>query len=150
MSTCPESELLFNTEFIPIEEESQEKEQEQEQSFNCPVCYSDGANSGVVTPSNCTHKICLECYTNIVLKTSSCICPMCRVPYVKKQEQPQQQQQQPQQQEERILPFRPTTPSLRIPPHLNSDVMANLIHYQRPIDHLMVDYDRALDTYQFY
>ena len=147
MSGCPENELLFNTVFVPIEEESQEKEQEQEQeqSFNCPVCYSDGANSGVVTPSNCTHKICLECYTNIVLKTSSCICPMCRVPYVKKQQQEQEQEQQ----EQNSL-LRPNTPSFRIPPHLNGDAMANLIHYQRPIEHLMMDYDRTLDTTQFY
>lgn len=138
MSNREETELLFNTEFVPIEEEqsqkqSQEQEQEQSQAFVCPVCYSDGANSGVVTPSNCTHKICLECYTNIVLKTSACICPMCRVPYVKKQEQPEQNSQ-----------LRPNTPILRIPPHLNGDAMANLIHYQRPIDHLMIH------TNQFY
>ena len=137
MTTRPESELLFNTEFIPIEEESQKQSQEQKQSqdqpFSCPVCYSDGANSGVVNPSNCTHKICLECYTNIVLKTSACICPMCRVPYVKRQEQSEQNS-----------PFRANTPILRIPPHLNSDVMANLIHYQQPIDHLI------RDTNQFY
>lgn len=142
MSNREETELLFNTEFVPIEEEqSQKQSQEQKQAFVCPVCYSDGANSGVATPSNCTHKICLECYTNIVLKTSACICPMCRVPYVKKQEQEQPEQNSP---------LRANTPILRTPPHLNGDAMANLIHYQRPIDHLMIDYDRTLDTNQFY
>jgi hypothetical protein len=55
-------------------------------SFECPVCYNKG-ESGLVIPQSCQHKICLTCYTNIVIKnpTAPC-CPQCRKNYVKKED----------------------------------------------------------------
>lgn len=55
-------------------------------SFECAVCYTDG-QSGIVTPTCCSHKICLTCYTNIVINNpSNPICPQCRAEYIKKEE----------------------------------------------------------------
>lgn len=52
-----------------------------EEAFSCPICYSDGINSGLVIPSSCEHKLCLSCYSNILKITECYKCPMCRVPY---------------------------------------------------------------------
>jgi hypothetical protein len=53
--------------------------------FSCAVCYTDGSTSGLVTPTCCSHKICLECYTKIVsLKKEKATCPECRTLYIPK------------------------------------------------------------------
>ena len=116
-----ESELSSKTEFIPIR-------QEQEEEFNCPVCYTDGSESGLVNPAKCNHKICLECYTNIAKRTPSPSCPMCRKVYLNTitpppslSNSPTNQLQQQQQQQQRPLT-----------PHMNSDVMSLLIHNELP------------------
>jgi ribosomal protein L40E len=118
-----ESELSSKTEFIPIKEQQAEE-------FNCPVCYTDGSESGLVNPAKCNHKICLECYTNIATRAQSPSCPMCRKAYLNTTTPPpslsnsptnQQQQQQQSQQQQRLLT-----------PHLNSDVMSLLIHNELP------------------
>jgi hypothetical protein len=55
-------------------------------SFECPVCYSK-CESGLVIPQSCQHKICLTCYTNIVIKNpQGPCCPQCRKAYVKKED----------------------------------------------------------------
>ena len=51
------------------------------EEWNCPVCYTDGSSSGHVIPKCCPHKICLDCYSNILTKTANCICPVCRAEY---------------------------------------------------------------------
>ena len=56
-----------------------------EEEWSCPVCYTDGSESGQVIPKCCTHKICLECYSNILTKTANCICPVCRAEYRQQQ-----------------------------------------------------------------
>jgi hypothetical protein len=55
--------------------------QNQEELWSCPVCYTDGAASGQVIPKCCTHKICLDCYSNILISTTNCTCPVCRAVY---------------------------------------------------------------------
>ena len=51
------------------------------EEWSCPVCYTDGSSSGHVIPKCCTHKICLDCYSNILTKSANCICPVCRAMY---------------------------------------------------------------------
>ena len=51
------------------------------EAWSCPVCYTDGSSSGHVIPKCCTHKICLDCYSNILTKTANCVCPVCRAEY---------------------------------------------------------------------
>jgi hypothetical protein len=54
--------------------------------FCCAVCYTDGSSSGLVTPTSCTHKICLECYTKIAIQhKDNATCPECRTLYMKKE-----------------------------------------------------------------
>ena len=118
-----EIELEFITKFIPIDNED---------DFSCPVCYTDGAKSGLVQPSNCSHKICLECYTNIATKTTALLCPMCRIPYIKTDasvtntQTPVSNTHSPQTVDSPHTVSR--TISRSQPPHLNSDAMARLIH----------------------
>lgn len=50
-------------------------------SFECPVCYTDGSLSGVLEPT-CKHKICVSCYSTIILKCPSATCPCCRKQYL--------------------------------------------------------------------
>jgi len=51
-------------------------------AFECPVCYTDGAASGIVEPA-CKHKICLACYSNILMRESHRTkCPCCRKMYL--------------------------------------------------------------------
>lgn len=51
-------------------------------AFECPVCYMDGAASGIVEPA-CKHKICLACYSNILMRESHRTkCPCCRKLYL--------------------------------------------------------------------
>jgi hypothetical protein len=129
-----EQELESETQFIPISDESDdeliiEETEETQDIFSCPVCYTNGAESGIVTPSHCTHKICLECYTNIASRAPSPSCPMCRTDYLKTAVQPS------------------TSPNTTSPPQLspvitglrrpvsanmNSDVMSLLIHRELP------------------
>ena len=50
--------------------------------FECPVCYTDGAKSGLVTPV-CGHKICLACYSTMFLASGMLtLCPCCRRKYM--------------------------------------------------------------------
>lgn len=67
------------------------QEQAQEQApFECPVCYTDGADSGLVNPA-CTHKVCVKCYSTVLLQNrTQAKCPCCRAFYLK-QEQEQEQ-----------------------------------------------------------
>jgi hypothetical protein len=51
------------------------------EEWSCPVCYTDGSSSGLVIPKCCSHKVCLDCYSNILTKTNNCICPVCRAEY---------------------------------------------------------------------
>jgi hypothetical protein len=56
-------------------------------SFSCPVCYTDGSKTGLVSPSCCSHKICLTCYSNILLRNKSkACCPECRAQYLKSED----------------------------------------------------------------
>jgi len=51
--------------------------------FCCAVCYTSGETSGIVKPVCCSHKICLSCYTNIViLHKDKSKCPECRALYM--------------------------------------------------------------------
>ena len=51
--------------------------------FECPVCYNDGSDVGTVSPK-CGHKLCLSCYSNILLRGGdNTKCPCCRAPYLK-------------------------------------------------------------------
>lgn len=119
-----ESELSSKTEFIPIKE--QQDEESKAEVFNCPVCYTDGSESGLVNPAKCTHKICLECYTNIATRAQSPSCPMCRKVYLNTTTPPPSLSTSPTNQQQSQQQQRPLTP------HLNSDVMSLLIHNELP------------------
>ena len=113
-----ETELTSETEFIPIDDSTEPATE----TFNCPICYTDGSMSGLVNPANCTHQICLECYTNIALRSQSPTCPMCRSVYLRTPSP------QPPPVSSPI-----TTPQRRpISPNMNSDVMSLLIHNALP------------------
>ena len=124
-----ESELLSETQFIPITDSEDVTSVVEEEEFSCPVCYTDGAESGLVSPSRCTHRICLECYTNIATRAPSPTCPLCRTEYLRASP-PAQLNSTPQ-------PIPITTPPLRplprpMSPNMNSDVMSLLIHNELP------------------
>jgi hypothetical protein len=133
-----ELELQFESQFIPINEiaeEEQEQEEEQErqsinesdESFSCPVCYTNGAESGLVSPARCSHQICLECYTNIATRAPSPTCPMCRTEYLRTSVEPTAVPN-PSPQGTPI-----TTPPRRpMSPNMNSDVMSLLLHNELP------------------
>ena len=57
-------------------------------NYTCAVCLEHkDETKGTLTPDNCSHKICVKCYTNIVLTNKNNIrCPQCRTPYVHKSE----------------------------------------------------------------
>jgi hypothetical protein len=58
-------------------------EKNEKEPFECPVCYSDGAEFGLASPA-CGHQVCLSCYSNILLRTNDeSKCPCCRKPYFK-------------------------------------------------------------------
>jgi len=58
-----------------------------DESFSCAVCYTDGSSSGLVTPTCCSHKICLDCYTKItIMNKEKASCPECRTLYIKKKD----------------------------------------------------------------
>jgi len=64
-------------------EDQQPEQQVGEQKVECPVCYTDGSTSGIVKPACCDHTICLECYTNIVVRQpTDPVCPCCRAHYL--------------------------------------------------------------------
>ena len=123
-----ETELRSLTEFVPIDYYTEDSSVVEEiisdtEEFSCPVCYTDGAESGLVSPSNCSHQICLECYTNIAIRAPSPICPMCRTEYL------------------RNSPIEMPTPSTSpiltparrpLSPNMDSDVMSLLIHNRLP------------------
>lgn len=44
--------------------------------MECPICYSE-FESGIVKPS-CSHLLCLDCYTKILLNNKESGCPLCR------------------------------------------------------------------------
>ena len=135
-----ELELHFESQFIPINEsaeEEQEQEQSQEQSnesdesFSCPVCYTNGAESGLVSPAHCSHQICLECYTNIATRAPSPTCPMCRTEYLRTTLQPTIVPNPSPHITTNNTPI--TTPPRRpMSPNMNSDVMSLLIHNELP------------------
>jgi len=55
--------------------------------FICAICYTNGEKTGIVSPKCCSHKICVGCYTNIIIiKGENAQCPECRVVYVPKSE----------------------------------------------------------------
>ncbi len=63
--------------------EKKTEENKTEEPFECPVCYTDGAEFGLASPA-CKHKLCLSCYSNILLRASDeAKCPCCRKPYFK-------------------------------------------------------------------
>ena len=51
-----------------------------EETYGCPVCFSDGAESGKVIVSTCSHHICVNCYSNMIVR-KNVSCPVCRTPY---------------------------------------------------------------------
>jgi hypothetical protein len=70
-----------------MEQEQNKKSEEPVPEFCCAVCYTDGNTSGLVNPKCCSHKICLSCYTNIVIISKhNAKCPECRALYVPKAE----------------------------------------------------------------
>lgn len=125
-----ELELQFESQFIPINEsveEVQDQTNESDESFSCPVCYTNGAESGLVSPAHCSHQICLECYTNIAARAPSPTCPMCRTEYLRTAIQPT------------LVPnSSPTETPINTPPrrpmspNMNSDVMSLLLHNELP------------------
>jgi len=68
---------------LPLPKHStSEKAVGSDSAFCCAVCYTDGETSGLVTPK-CTHKICLACYTTIVIgHKEKAKCPECRAVYM--------------------------------------------------------------------
>jgi hypothetical protein len=58
-----------------IEESSVNKIEE------CPVCYNDLLDNGLVIPKSCTHKICIDCYSKIIIGKTNHNCPLCRTDY---------------------------------------------------------------------
>jgi len=46
--------------------------------YECPVCYTTDPLAGVVSPV-CGHRICITCYSTILLQSGSC--PSCRANY---------------------------------------------------------------------
>jgi hypothetical protein len=49
--------------------------------YECPVCYTTDPSAGVVSPT-CGHKICITCYSTVLLQGGSCArCPSCRADY---------------------------------------------------------------------
>jgi hypothetical protein len=48
--------------------------------YKCPVCLTNGSDSGKVIPTSCNHPLCINCYSNIILH-NQILCPVCRTPY---------------------------------------------------------------------
>ena len=49
--------------------------------YECPVCYTTDPSVGVVSPA-CGHKICITCYSTVLLQGGRCArCPSCRAEY---------------------------------------------------------------------
>ena len=62
------------------------KIEKEESAFRCSVCLEDKDGTvGTVIPENCCHKICLTCYTNLVI-SKNVRCPQCRTAFVKSSE----------------------------------------------------------------
>ena len=77
-------------EAVPAQAQAQEQAQDQAAPFECPVCYTDGSDSGLVNPA-CTHKVCVKCYSTVLLQNrTQAKCPCCRAFYLK-----QEQEQEP-------------------------------------------------------
>ena len=63
--------------------EAPQNDEKIEKEFCCAVCYTNEESSGLVIPKNCTHKICLTCYSNLILiHKSNSTCPECRALYL--------------------------------------------------------------------
>ena len=69
---------------MPKEEQSQQQQEQQQQpvTFECPVCYTNGATTGIVTPV-CGHQLCLGCYSTMLVNNQTTNkCPCCRRKYL--------------------------------------------------------------------
>lgn len=44
--------------------------------MECPICYSE-FESGIVKPA-CSHLLCLNCYSTLLLNNKRSTCPLCR------------------------------------------------------------------------
>ena len=68
------------------------KKQSRKSPFECPVCYTDGSDSGLVNPA-CKHKICITCYSTILLRQKKqSRCPCCRKQYLQEPEPESEQE----------------------------------------------------------
>ena len=68
---------------LHMERQQRVNSTQQVPEFECPVCYTDGTEFGTAIPK-CGHKICLSCYSNILLRGGDkTLCPCCRTPYCK-------------------------------------------------------------------
>lgn len=64
-------------------ETSQKEVEEEKDNFECSVCYGNDDEKGIVIPKRCTHKICLDCYSTILIKHKTrAKCPLCRTEYL--------------------------------------------------------------------
>jgi hypothetical protein len=54
-------------------------------AFLCAVCYVESEEeSGLVKPMQCSHKICMECFSRIIMEhKEESKCPECRTLYLK-------------------------------------------------------------------
>jgi hypothetical protein len=79
--------LLRELHFERLARKGVYQENKKATSFSCPVCYTDGSATGLVIPSCCSHKICLMCYSNMLLRNKSkACCPECRAKYLKSED----------------------------------------------------------------
>jgi hypothetical protein len=47
----------------------------------CPVCYNNLSDNGIVIPKSCIHRICIDCYSKIIIGKLENKCPLCRTDY---------------------------------------------------------------------
>jgi hypothetical protein len=61
---------------------------EEKNIFVCAVCYCENENdSGLVKPLSCMHKICIECFSRIMMEhKEDSKCPECRAHYLDQSE----------------------------------------------------------------
>jgi len=79
----PSIEDLKKLQVHKMQLERTDTKKEGDDDFECPVCYTDGTEFGIAIPK-CGHKICLSCYSNILLRGGDkTLCPCCRTPYCK-------------------------------------------------------------------
>jgi hypothetical protein len=63
-------------------------EKHEECAFLCSVCYTESeSEAGLVKPASCKHKICMECFSRIIMEhKENSKCPECRTNYLKQTE----------------------------------------------------------------